>query len=70
MASDLPFYNISAPQKVPILKIYDDVIARDLLFGATPNQKSCQKPRLVNFHLVVSFSIFTQFRWNRRLWVR
>ena len=31
-ASDLPFYNIFAPQKVPLLKISDDVIACDLWF--------------------------------------
>ena len=29
-ASDLPFYNIFAPQKLPVLKISDDVIACDL----------------------------------------
>ena len=35
-ASDLPFYNIFAPQKVPFLKISDDVIARELWFGPPP----------------------------------
>ena len=30
------FYDIFAPQKVPFLKIYDDVIACDLLFGPPP----------------------------------
>ena len=33
MALDLPFYNIFAPQKVPFLKISDDVIAYGLWFG-------------------------------------
>ena len=33
MASDLPFYDIFAPQKVPFLKISDDVIACDLWFS-------------------------------------
>ena len=37
-ASDLPFYNIFAPQKVPFLKMFDDVIAYDVWFGP-PNQK-------------------------------
>ena len=37
-ASDLPFYDIFAPQKVPILKISDDVIACDLWLGSPPNQ--------------------------------
>ena len=35
-ASDLPFYDIFAPQKVPFLKISDDVIACDLWFGPPP----------------------------------
>ena len=35
-ASDLPFYNIFAPQKVPFLKISDDLIACDLWFGPPP----------------------------------
>ena len=32
-ASDLPFYDIFAPQKVSFSKIFDDVIACDLGFG-------------------------------------
>ena len=32
-ALDLPFYDIFAPQKVPFLKISDDVIASNLWFG-------------------------------------
>ena len=35
-ASYLPFYDIFAPQKHPILKISDDVIACDLWFGPPP----------------------------------
>ena len=35
-ASDLLFYDIFAPQKVPFLKISDDVIACDLRFGPPP----------------------------------
>ena len=35
-ASDLPFYDIFAQQKVPFLKISDDVIACDLWFGPPP----------------------------------
>ena len=30
MASDLPFYGIFAPQKIPLSKIYDDVIVCEL----------------------------------------
>ena len=36
MASDLPFYEIFAPQKLPFLKITDDVVACDLWFGPPP----------------------------------
>ena len=36
MASDLPFYDIFAPQKLPLLKISDDVIERNLWFGPLP----------------------------------
>ena len=35
-ASDLPFHDIFAPQKVPFSKISDDVIACDLWFGPPP----------------------------------
>ena len=38
-ASDLPVYEIFVPQKVPLLKISDVVIAYDLWFES-PNQKS------------------------------
>ena len=36
MASDLPFYDSFAPQKLSLLKIFDDVIADDLWFGSPP----------------------------------
>ena len=39
-ASDLPFYDIFAPQKITFSKISDDVIGCDLWFGSPPNQKS------------------------------
>ena len=35
-ASDLPFYDIFAPQKITFSKISDDVIACDLWFGPPP----------------------------------
>ena len=35
-ASDLPFYDIFAPQKITFSKISDDVIACDLWFGSPP----------------------------------
>ena len=55
-ASDLPFYDIFVPQKVPLSKISDDVMACDLWFGP-PNQKSWPrlwyharyKPRIIPF---------------------
>ena len=40
MASDLPFYDIFAQQKVPFLKISDDVIACDLWFAPPPPIKN------------------------------
>ena len=39
-ALDLPFYDIFASQKVPLLKISDYVIASDLWFGHTPVNSS------------------------------
>ena len=36
MASDLPIYNIFLPQKVPLSKMFDDVIACDLWFPSPP----------------------------------
>ena len=39
-ASDLPLYDIFAPQKVTLLKISDDVIACDLWFGPPPPIKN------------------------------
>ena len=35
-ASDLPFYDIFAPQKITFSKISDDVIAFDVWFGSPP----------------------------------
>ena len=35
-ASDFPFYDNFAPQKLPVLKIFDDVIAGELWFGTPP----------------------------------
>ena len=37
-ASDLPFYDIIAPQKLPLSKIFDDVIACDLCFGPSQSK--------------------------------
>ena len=53
-ASDLPFYDIFAPQKITFSKISDDVIACDLWFGPPPpNQKSwlrlCPEPSCHRF---------------------
>ena len=43
-ASDLPLYDIFALQKVPFLKITDDVIACDLWFGPPPQSKILATP--------------------------
>ena len=40
MALDLSLYNIFAPQKVPLLKISDDLIACDLWFAPLPPIKN------------------------------
>ena len=40
MALVLSFYNIFSPQKVPLLKISDDLIACDLLFAPLPPIKN------------------------------
>ena len=42
-ASDLPLYDIFVPQKVPLLKISDDVVACDLWFGP-PQSKILAAP--------------------------
>ena len=42
--SDIPSYDIFVPQKVPLLKTFDDVIACDLWFG--PPYQSKIWPRL------------------------
>ena len=38
--SDLPSYNIFVPQKLPLLKIFDDVISCDLWFRLNPIKNS------------------------------
>ena len=43
-ASDLPFYDIFAPQKITFSKISDDVIACDLWFGPPPQSKILATP--------------------------
>ena len=43
-ASDLPLYDIFAPQKVPLLKISDDVIGCDLWFGPPPQSNILATP--------------------------
>ena len=45
--SDLPSYDIFVPQKVSLLKIFDDVIACDLWFRP-PNQKFWLRLRVGN----------------------
>ena len=57
MASDLPFCNIFAPQKVPLSKIFDDVIACDLLF-TPPNQKSWLRLCCIPACLVCSGEVY------------
>ena len=53
-ASNLPLYNIFALQKVPLLKISDDVIACDLWFGLSQS-KFAAKPTSLDamFSLVI-----------------
>ena len=46
MASDLPFYDIFAPQKITFSKISDDVIACDLWFGPPPQSKILATPMM------------------------
>ena len=47
--SDLPSYDIFDPQKVPLLKIFDDVIACDLWFGPSYQSKILATP--INWRL-------------------
>ena len=47
--SDLPSYDIFVPQKVPLLKIFDDVIACDLWFGPPYQPKILATP--INWRL-------------------
>ena len=42
--SDIPSYEIFVPQKVPLLKNFDDVIARDLWFGHPYQSKILAMP--------------------------
>ena len=42
--SDLPSYDIFVPQTVPLLKIYDDVIACELWFGPPDQSKILATP--------------------------
>ena len=55
-ASDLSFYDIFAPQKVPFLKIFDDVIAYDLWFAPPP----IENPRYA-YHLILTYIKFRSF---------
>ena len=43
-ASDLPIYNIFAPQKVPLSKTSDDVIAGSMWFAPPPQSKLLATP--------------------------
>ena len=47
--SDLPSYDIFVPTKVPLLKIFDDVIACDLWFGPPSQSKILATP--INWRL-------------------
>ena len=52
MASNLPFYDIFIPQKVPLSKISDDVIACDWWF-APPQLKILAKPMFETLQTLV-----------------
>ena len=62
-ASNLPFYDIFAPEKVPLLKISDDVIASDLWFG--PQQSKILATRMVAF---IFFSFFSFQKQTKKYW--
>ena len=77
-ASDLPFYDIFAPEKVAFSKIFDDVIACDLWFGPPPQSKIQATPMLIvppswwpcsdyfmigGVHTCLEVSDDTMFRW-------
>ena len=51
--SDLPSYDIFVPQKVPLLKNFDAVIACDLWFGPPYQSKILAKP--INWRLPKNF---------------
>ena len=67
-ASDLPFYDIFAPQKVTFSKISDDVIACDLWFGP-PQSKILATPMTGNSlfewisHLALTLKV--RLDWTR-----
>ena len=52
MELDLPFCNNFAPEKLPLLKIFDDVIAGELWFGPPPQSKFLATPMDVIQHTV------------------
>ena len=64
---DLPLY-IFAPEKVPLSKNSDDVIACDLWFGSPPNQKSCLRlwpvPKVMSQTTTICIIIRFWSRWK------
>ena len=63
-ALDLPFNDIFAPQKVPLLKIFDDVIACYLWFAPSPQLKILATPYGYNGYLppvTVTSDVIGQF---------
>ena len=58
-ASDLSFYDIFAPQKVPFLKFFDDVIACDLWF-APPQLKILATPMTSSLH-TLNFGLLRKY---------
>ena len=66
IASNLPFYDIFVPQKVPLSKISDDVIACDFVVCLSPNPKSWLRPWVKPFFnakalLNLYYAIFYQY---------
>ena len=55
-ASDLPFYDVFATQKVPLLKIFDDIISSDLWFG--PPQSKILATPMVTIKTCTSRGVF------------
>ena len=60
-ALDLPFYNIFAPQKMPLLKISDDIIACNLWFCHPHSQKSWLRLWLYLPPVTVTTDVIGQF---------